>query len=78
MLLMNINVNLSDYGDKLKFELVQAVKELRVTKVSDVISMTLFCDDVKVMIRVPQAERTLWGLCQVWLFATAISCALDR
>lgn len=65
ILLMNINVNLSDDGDEHKCELVQAVKELRVTKVSDVVSMTLFCDDFKVMIRVPEAERMLWGLCLV-------------
>lgn len=56
---MNSNVNLSDDGDERKFVLVEAVKELHVTKVSDVVNMTLFCDDFKVMIRVPQAERTL-------------------
>jgi hypothetical protein len=35
---MIINVSLSGDGDEYKFELVQAIKKLRVAKVSDVVS----------------------------------------
>jgi hypothetical protein len=38
ILLMIINASLSGNGDEYKFELVQAIKKLRVAKVSDGIS----------------------------------------